>query len=314
MARLKNSCYREYAVHIPDGFLATPVWLGFDALSLPAVAFAARRAQRQIESARVPLLGVLGAFVFAAQMINFPVGVGTSSHLLGSALLVITLGPAAAAVVMTAILALQALVFQDGGVLALGANVFNMALVGVLAAWLPYRLWGGRFPRVAVVLAGAASVLAGAAMAIADLLLSGISIPRAVLGLSLGLFLVTAVIEGAITLAAVAAIARLSPRLVPEPGPVRRWALPAIGAAAVLLAAFGVLVASVAPDGLEKLAERIGLSSRAVNLIPAPLANYRAAFLGSPWPAQAVAGLVGVALIAGLCVLLGRAAVRRRRA
>ena len=86
------------------------------------------------------MLGVMGAFVFAAQMINFPVGVGTSGHLLGGALLAQTLGPSAAAVTMTAILAIQALVFQDGGVLALGANVFNMALVGVLAGYLPYRL------------------------------------------------------------------------------------------------------------------------------------------------------------------------------
>jgi len=75
----------------------------------------------------------MGAFVFAAQMINFPVGIGTSGHLVGGALLACTLGPAAACVVMSAILAIQALVFQDGGILALGPNVINMAIVGVLA-------------------------------------------------------------------------------------------------------------------------------------------------------------------------------------
>ena len=82
----------------------------------------------------------MGAFIFAAQMINFPVGPGTSGHLVGGTLLAIALGPAPAAVVMTAILAIQALVFQDGGILALGANVFNMAIAGVLAGYAPYRL------------------------------------------------------------------------------------------------------------------------------------------------------------------------------
>ncbi len=94
-----------------------------------------------MEDRKIPLLGVMGAFVFAAQMINFPVGPGTSGHLVGGALLTIALGPAAASIVMTAILAIQALVFQDGGILALGANIFNMAIAGVLAAYLPYRLW-----------------------------------------------------------------------------------------------------------------------------------------------------------------------------
>src|SRR4029077_16067991 len=113
------------SMHIPDGFLSMPVWGTLDVVSAPAVAWVARRAQRDRKDHRIPLLGVMGAFVFAAQMINFPVGPGTSGHLVGGALLAIVLGPAAAALVMTAILVLQALVFQDGGVLALGANVFN---------------------------------------------------------------------------------------------------------------------------------------------------------------------------------------------
>src|SRR6185295_7957776 len=117
-------------MHIPDNFLSPPVWATLDAIAAPAVITMARRAQKGFEDNKIPLLGVMGAFVFAAQMINFPVGVGTSGHLVGGALLAVTLGPAAASVTMTAILAIQALVFQDGGILALGANVFNMALIG----------------------------------------------------------------------------------------------------------------------------------------------------------------------------------------
>ena len=97
-------------MHIPDGFLSPPVWLALDAISLPAVGWAARRASAAGDGEhRIPLWGVMGAFVFAAQMINFPVGPAASGHLLGGALLAIVLGPAAAAVVMTAILVLQAL-------------------------------------------------------------------------------------------------------------------------------------------------------------------------------------------------------------
>ncbi len=115
-----------------------PVWGTMDAVALPTVAYLARRAQREFDHHNISLMGVMGAFIFAAQMINFPVGNGTSGHLVGGALLAFTLGPTAAVIVMTAILATQALVFQDGGLLALGANVFNMAIAGVLVGYLPY--------------------------------------------------------------------------------------------------------------------------------------------------------------------------------
>src|SRR5882757_2901673 len=131
-------------MHIPDGFLSVPVWATMDAIAAPSVALLARRAQREFDHHRIPLMGVMGAFIFAAQMINFPVGSGTSGHLVGGALLSFTLGPAAASIVMTAILATQALIFQDGGLLALGANVFNMAIAGVLVGYLPYLLLRGR--------------------------------------------------------------------------------------------------------------------------------------------------------------------------
>src|ERR1019366_3448703 len=179
-------------VHIPDGFLSTPVWASLDAAAAPAVGYVVRVAQRGFDDARVPLLGVMGAFVFAAQMINFPVGIGTSGHLVGGALLACTLGPAAACVVMSAILAIQALVFQDGGILALGANVINMAIVGVLAGYLPYHLWGrSRGRRAAIFAGGALSV------AVAGLVISGVPMAASVLGVSLALFLVSALIEGA---------------------------------------------------------------------------------------------------------------------
>ena len=295
-------------MHIPDGFLSTPVWAALDVVGLPGAGYIVRVAQRGFDDSKVPLLGVMGAFVFAAQMINFPVGVGTSGHLVGGALLACTLGPAAASVVMTAILAIQALVFQDGGVLALGANVFNMAIAGVFAGYLPYYLWGrGRGRRASIFAAGALSVGVSAVLALAELLLSGVRMPSSILGVSLGLFAVSALIEGAITMAVMSALETIQPNFT-RPAAVQggRFALAAVALAAVILAAGGVVFASTSPDGIERLAIQTGISQQARTLISSPFKDYQAGFLGSGWPAQAGAGVFGLALVSGLCVLIGR--------
>ena len=302
----------EGPMHIPDGFLSAPVWATMDAVSLPAVGYLARRAQRETEETRIPLLGVMGAFVFAAQMINFPVGPGTSGHLVGGALLSYTLGPAAASVVMTAILAIQALIFQDGGVLALGANVFNMAILGVLAAWLPFHFWGaGRLRKLAIFSGAALSVLAGACLAITQLLASGVPMKTAVLGVSLAVFAVTALLEAAITVAVMQAIEALNPAWVRRSTGSGGRALAAISVGAVLLACVGVLFASRLPDGLERLAGQLGLVSQTRTVIAAPLADYEARVFESEWLRKASAGVAGLALIYGVCAVLGRVARRR---
>jgi cobalt/nickel transport system permease protein len=287
-------------VHIPDGFLSTPVWAALDAAAAPAVVLIARRAQRGFDEAKVPLLGVMGAFVFAAQMINFPLGPGTSGHLVGGALLACTLGPAAASVVMTAILAIQALVFQDGGILALGANTLNMAVLGVLAAWLPYHLWGrSRARRAAIFSGGVLSVLSSAMLALSELLLSGVTMPRAVLGASLALFLVSAVIEGAITVAVIGALESIQPDFVRQPTAGRSFALGAVALIAVLLVTGGILVASTSPDGIQRL-------GHARNVLSAPLSGYAIPALGGGWLPKAGAGLAGLGLVYGACAMIGR--------
>jgi cobalt/nickel transport system permease protein len=302
-------------VHIPDGFLATPVWAALDVAAAPGVGYMARRAQREFDDARVPLLGVMGAFVFAAQMINFPVGVGTSGHLLGGALLAYTLGPAAAGVTMTAILAIQALVFQDGGILALGPNTINMAIAGVLAGWLPFHLWGGgRWRRLSIFAGGALSVLVSASLALAELMLSGVRIAGPILGVSLALFVASAVLEGAITVAVIEALEKIQPGFVRKPREGRSFALGAAGLAALLLATVGVLLASTAPDGIWSLGRQTGIAGRARALFSTPFADYQAAFLTGGWARQAAAGLVGLALIYAACLLIGRLVARKRSA
>ncbi|HSB18250.1 MAG TPA: energy-coupling factor ABC transporter permease [Bryobacteraceae bacterium] len=302
-------------MHIPDGFLSTSVWATMSAATVPSVAYMVRRAQREVEEARVPLLGVMGAFVFAAQMINFPVGIGTTGHLIGSAVLAYTLGPAAASVVMTAILAIQALVFQDGGLLALGANVFNMAVAGVLAAYLPYHYWGaGRWRKAAIFSGAALSVLTGALLALAQLRFSGVAMPGAVVWVSLGLFTVNALLEGGITLAVMQSLEALNPGWLRKPAASGRTAMGVLLTAAVLLVGAGVLFAASDPDGIEKLAENLGIASHARTLLETPLGGYEIQYLSSGWLRKATAGLAGLALIYGACVVFGKLIARRRSA
>jgi cobalt/nickel transport system permease protein len=301
-------------VHIPDGFLSTPVWAAMNAAAAGSVAYLARRARQTVDESRIPALGVMGAFVFAAQMINFPVGLGTSGHLLGGALMAVTLGPAAASVVMTAIVVVQALVFQDGGILALGANVFNLAIAGVAAAYLPYRLWSsGRFRDSAIFLGGLLSVVAGAVLAVAELLLSGVRMGGAMVGVSFGLFVVTGVLEGAVTVAVVRSLEAMRPDWVRAPDRSGRLVVGALAGAAAVLAAVGVLAASAAPDVLERLAERAGIAGRARGLWATPMADYQLRGVGSEWLGQAGAGLAGVVATAAAALVLGRLIARRGR-
>jgi cobalt/nickel transport system permease protein len=250
-----------------------PVWGTMDAIALPSIAYLARRAQRGFDHHRIPLMGVMGAFIFAAQMINFPVGNGTSGHLVGGALLAFTLGPAAASIVMTAILATQALVFQDGGILALGANVFNMAIAGVLAGYLPYALLRGR--KSGIFLGGMISLAVSAGLALAELMRSGVPMPPAVLGISIGLFGISAVIEGIITLAVVQALERIQPGFLQRPHAIGGHGAWVLGAVAATLAGLGAFIASTQPDGIQRL-----IASQTVTWLATPLAKSFAGFFG----------------------------------
>jgi cobalt/nickel transport system permease protein len=126
------------AMHIPDGFLSLLVSGVAWVLSIGALAYAVYRTNRQLGERLVPLMGVMAAFIFAAQMLNFPVAGGTSGHLIGGALAAILLGPWAAMLVMTSVVAVQALLFQDGGLVAMGANILNMAVIASLVGYYVY--------------------------------------------------------------------------------------------------------------------------------------------------------------------------------
>ena len=299
-------------MHIPDNFLSTPVWATLDAASIPAVGFMVKRAGRELEDARIPLLGVMGAFVFAAQMINFPVGIGTSGHLVGGALLAFTLGAAPATVVMTAIIAIQAFVFQDGGVLALGANVVNMAVAGVLAGYLPFWMWGARRSKAAIFMGAFLSVMVSASLALGELLISGVAMPRPLVLASMALFAISALIEGAITISVVQAIEKLNPRLVHKPGASNWRSLSVLSGVALALGLVGFLGASSSPDGIQRLGLQLGLASKTA--FHAPFADYAAFTFDSAWLRRATAGLAGLLLVYALCVAVGKMIGRQRSA
>ncbi len=127
------------ALHVPDGFLNAPVltitWL----ISIGLIALALNRVQAEYQDRAVPLMGVCAAFIFAAQMINFPIPGGTSGHLLGGTLAGALLGPWAGSLVMTVVFIVQGVVFQDGGITAMGANIFNMGLIGTFGGYYLLR-------------------------------------------------------------------------------------------------------------------------------------------------------------------------------
>lgn len=123
-------------MHIPDGFLNAPVSLGTVVLAASATAVALKKSRGSIDAEVAPMVGLTAVFIFAAQMLNFPVAVGTSGHLLGGALATILVGPWAGLLAMVVVLGLQTLIFADGGLSAIGSNVSVMGVVTVLVAWL----------------------------------------------------------------------------------------------------------------------------------------------------------------------------------
>lgn len=208
-------------MHIPDGFLTTEVALACAVPAAVCVGVGLRRANVELDERRVPLLGVTAAFVFAAQMLNFPVAGGTSGHFLGAGLAAVLLGPWLACLVMAVVIGVQAFVFADGGITALGANVLNMGVVGaLLVGGLMYgarRVVGrGRSQLLAIAGGGAwSAVMAGASATSLELAISGTAPLGTVLPAMLGVHALIGIGEAVVTVAAVSAVLATRPDLIP---------------------------------------------------------------------------------------------------
>lgn len=302
-------------MHIPDGFLSAPVAATTAVVSAVSVAGALRRVRPEVEPGLAPRMGLTAAYVFAAQMVNFPVAGGTSGHLLGALLAAVLVGPHAATVAMTAVFLIQTFFFLDGGHTALGANVLNMGLAGTYGGYALYRLVAGPAPGarrclVAAAVAAWLSVMLGAALTSTELALSGTIAPRLVFPAMLGVHALIGLGEAAITVAAVGLLWKVRPDLLTgrdaAASGAGRWGWAAGG---LVLVALLAPLASSSPDGLERVAEGLGFETHA-----------RAPSLGGPFPDYALPGVesswapIAISLIGCGLVLAALALVTRVRA
>lgn len=338
-------------MHMADALLAPAVgglmWLASSA----ALVVASRRVQQQPDDRLVPLMGMLGAFVFAAQMINFAIpGTGSSGHLGGGLLLALLLGPWPALVVLASVLTVQALFFADGGLLALGANIFNLGVLPCLVVFpLIYRPLAGAAPShgrqaLAVMVAAVAGLILGALGVVLQTVGSGISsLPlQAFAWLMLPIHAAIGVVEGLATLALVSFLRQQRPDLLQPAAAVAarplRPALMGWALAATFLGGVGAWFASSAPDGLEWSVQHAAAGAEATapssgshawlaslqhttSLLP----DYDLPKQAAPetpsdepaWPdvkaGTSLAGVVGGAATLALVMVLGWALRRRQR-
>jgi len=322
-------------MHVPDGFLDVPTSLATGVVAAGAIAVALKKSRSELNEKAAPMAGLTAAFVFAAQMINFPVGVGTSGHLMGGALAAVLVGPWTAVLVVSVVMMVQALVFADGGLTALGTNITLIGLVTVLVGWSVTKLVLAVLPKrpASVVPASFVGALLSvpAAAAVFVLLYSvggATELPfGALMATMLGWHTIIGLGEAFITAATVGAVVAVRPDLVyaargmsqhlvlrtPDGQEIpatavevadepRRsiWPL-AVGGLGVTLVIAGALsfFASSNPDGLEYVAEDQGFIAAAEDSAVAgwSLADYGEVG-GIP---VGVAGLIGV----GITILIG---------
>ena len=209
-------------MHIPDGFIDARTSVAAGAVAIGGVAVALRRTREVLAEKEIALAGLTSAFIFAVQMLNFPVAAGTSGHLLGGVLAAVLVGPWVGVLCITVVLVVQCLLFADGGLSALGLNVVNMALVTCLGGWVVFRAMRLVLPRSHVGVTVAAALAAGVSVVLAALAFTlefalggtaDVSL-RAVLGAMVGVHTLIGIGEGVITGAVVAAVLSARPDLV----------------------------------------------------------------------------------------------------
>jgi cobalt/nickel transport system permease protein len=289
------------------------------------VGLALRRSGKELGERQVPLMGVLAAFIFAAQMLNFTVAGGTSGHLIGGALAAVLLGPWAGILTMTTVVGIQALLFQDGGLLVMGANILNMGIISTLVAYGVYRgvmalakgqRWGlfvGGF--------GAAwfSVVISAVATATQLAFSGTSPLTVALPAMTIVHVLIGIGEGLITVGALAFVAAARRDLLPalsqvEGKPVAvpsgglRWA--GVGLVIALAVTLLAPLASPHPDGLERVAENLGFIEAAQDAPYEIIPDYVFPGISNEALATIAAGIAGTLIVAGIA--FGVARLRRQ--
>jgi cobalt/nickel transport system permease protein len=306
-------------MHIPDGFLSVLVSILLWLVAIIVIGYALKRVGADLGERQVPLMGVLAAAIFAGQMLNFAVAGGSSGHLMGAAIATILLGPWAAVLVLTCVVSIQALIFQDGGLLVLGANIFNMAIVGVTVAYMTYitvqkiaknHTWGiftGGFA------AAWLSIEVAALCTAFELALSGTSPANIAIPAMAGIHALIGIGEGLITAGALAFLYASRRDLLKTGNGVQQhgnlvWV---VGLALALLLAIASPLASVHPDGLEWVAKQKGFLSLANSPFYKIFPDYLFPGISNMTLATILAGVIGALIVFG--VALGLAYARRHR-
>ncbi len=307
-------------MHLPDGFLDARTALLSTGAAATGLGIALRQVRATLQPRQMPLLGLAAAFVFAAQMLNFPVLGGTSGHLIGGVLTAVLIGPSAAVIVIACVLIVQCLMFSDGGLLALGANVFNMAIVSVCGGYFVFRL-ARKAIRMeesrATVFAAAFAAWCGTVLAsiscAGQIALSGTAPWGLVFPAMANVHMLIGIGEGLATGLIVQAVLRRRPELVAGAiGGGGRLTTGFVGFGVLVCAGLVVFVAPFAcpwPDGLEAVARTLGIHSQTAPTAQAPLADYHLPFVGSATVATAIAGLIGTLAAFVAAYVLARAVV-----
>jgi cobalt/nickel transport system permease protein len=311
--------YSPTQLHIPDGFLSVVIALIFWLVTIIFIGLAISKTNQSLGEKQIPLMGVMAAFIFAAQMLNFPVAGGTSGHFLGGALAAIVLGPWAGILVMTAVIGVQGLLFQDGGLLAMGANIFNMGILTAVIGFGLYRMviHQKRGARLAVAGIGAwIATIAAALITGLQLWLSGTTRLEIVIPALVGVHALIGIGEALITVAALTYIEQIRPDLVVTENDTttggRGWII--AGVIVSLLAVFISPLASGNPDGLERVAEDLGFLETGIEAPFQILPDYTIPFLGDTAISTILAGVVGALVVLGLLILIGRNLRRQKEA
>ncbi|OAR26191.1 cobalt ABC transporter permease [Streptomyces sp. ERV7] len=324
-------------MHVPDGFINAPVSAIAGVGAAAAIAVSLRGARRELDEKTAPLAGLVAAFIFAVQMLNFPVAAGTSGHLLGGALAAILVGPYTGVLCVSVVLLMQGILFADGGLTALGVNITDMAIVTTVVAYTVFRGLVKMLPRRRSSITAATFVAAllsvpAAALAFTAIYAAGgtTDVPLGkVLTAMVGVHVLIGIGEAAITALTVGAVIAVRPDLVhgarglhaplklrvggelvdapaPEPVPAAARSTHKVRAvfvvAALLLAGFFSFYASASPDGLEKVAHDKGIDTQEKKHATedSPLAGYSVKDIGDDRVATGLAGMIGVAVTVGV--------------
>jgi cobalt/nickel transport system permease protein len=323
------------ALHAPDGFLDTTTSVVTAIIAIVIVGFALRQSKDQLADKTIPLAGITAAFIFAAQMFNFPVAAGTTGHLLGGALAAVLLGPSVGAVVVTIVVVVQALVFADGGLTALGYNVINMAIIPAYGGYAVFRLFRKMFPANSGGVIGATGLAAWASVVMAAVAFSiewlfGATAPipfDTVFSAMVGVHSLIGIGEGIISALAVGAVLSARPDLVYGARDLDRAQLSeqrlaktrtfVIGGCLVALV-FAAVISQFAaddPDGLERVAEETGFIDTAADhsLADSIFADYATTGISNESLSLAIAGIVGTLVTLAVAYGIFYAIRERRR-